>query len=364
MGPRLGYRPALDGLRALAVLGVVAFHGAPQLVPGGYVGVDVFFVLSGFLITTLLLEELDSRATVSLRRFYARRALRLVPALVAMVAVVMVVEAVRPPVGIPVNAARDGLSALAYVSNWMLAWHRSAGGLLGHTWSLAQEEQFYLVWPVVLLGLLRVGGRRFAAVACLSGAGTVWFLRAIAFSHGVSKVRLYHGPDARADALLIGCALALARSLGYTPRVPRAVLVASIATLGAVALWVPRSSGLLYSGGFTVIAFAAAAIIVRIVVVPHPRLVSVLSRDPLVRLGRISYGIYLWHAPIYLVVHPLIGGPAWLGPLWLTPLAVGAAQMSFRFIERPALAAKARFTTTTAAREEAVVEMPPMARTA
>ncbi len=214
--PALGYRPGLDGLRAFAVVAVILYHGDVSWARGGFLGVDVFFVLSGFLITSLLLTEHGATGRVDLGRFWSRRARRLLPALFGVLLGVALYAATW---GHPTELGRirgDGIASLLYVSNWRFVLDGSsyfslfqAPSPLAHTWSLAIEEQWYLLWPLVLLGLLRVLKVRLNLVALTCGAlaaGSAVLMAAL-FHSGADPSRAYYGTDTRAQALLIGAAL-------------------------------------------------------------------------------------------------------------------------------------------------------------
>ena len=202
---RLGYRPSLDGVRAMAVLMVVGVHTHPRLVPAGSIGVDIFFVLSGFLITTLLVEELDGRGRIAVGRFYARRALRLLPALFGLLAVVTAWALLVASPDTRHNALSEVAAAASYTRN-LTWWANVPGTLLGHTWSLALEEQFYLIWPVILVICLRPR-RSSTALTAIFVAGFV-VVSALRMSHVVGPAALLIG---RPDALLLGAAVALLR---------------------------------------------------------------------------------------------------------------------------------------------------------
>ena len=347
---RLRYVPALDGLRALAVAAVFAYHAGLDWARGGFLGVDVFFVLSGYLITALLVREWRQEGRIDLRRFFRRRARRLVPALLAL----LVAVSVAVPVLAPDQAYRlrgDVLSALGYLTNWRLIFeHQSyfqAMGrqpLLQHLWSLAVEGQFYVVWPLVLLVLLRRWDARRLVWPILALAGASTILMAQLYRPGVDPSRLYYGTDTRAAALLIGAALACrpprwrSRPRMGLPR--RAALeVASALALGVLALAVVATSefdAALYKGGFLAAAVVAGVLVA---VATHPRgwLGLVLGSRPLVWLGRRSYGIYLWFWPVMMLTRPhsdipLTGAPL-LGLRIAVTLVLAAA--SYRLVERP-----------------------------
>ncbi|MCS6912871.1 MAG: acyltransferase [Myxococcales bacterium] len=336
---RLGHQPALDGLRGLAAGVVLLGHARLPFLPGGYLGVDLFFVLSGFLITTLLLQEQAQTGRICLLRFYGRRALRLLPALCAVVGVSLLYGGLGPA-AVAREMALDAAGSLLYVENWLRALTAHQGPLLGHTWSLAIEEQFYLTWPLL------VGSRRGIAplvAFALLGALASALLRAALFAGPATVPRLYHGTDTRADALLTGCALGLAWAtpavrahLRAAHRLIAAAAWVATGVLGAVLLGVRADDAWLYRGGLSLLALCAAALLLCALVAP-PRL---LLWPPLRWLGRISYGLYLWHYPTFQVF--------WLHG-WLTPagrlaaatLSVAAAALSYYGLERPFLALKA-----------------------
>ena len=214
--PSLSYIPALDGVRAFAVLGVMAYHGGIPWLPAGFLGVDAFFVLSGFLITSLLISEWQRRHTIALGQFWARRARRLLPALLLLLVFVVLYAAFVAPAGTYPGLRLDALSTLFYVANWHFIligsnYFDQTGlpSLLTHTWSLAVEEQFYLVWPLVVLGVLKFTGRLWALLAVsVVGALASAAEMALLFRHGVGTTRLYYGTDTHGQCLLVGAALA------------------------------------------------------------------------------------------------------------------------------------------------------------
>jgi peptidoglycan/LPS O-acetylase OafA/YrhL len=351
---RLGWRPQLDGVRALAALAVVGFHAWGDAVPGGGIGVDVFFVLSGFLITTLLLEEHARFGDVSLPAFYLRRAVRLLPPLAAMLigAALYATFVVADP-----NTVRGVFAATVYSSDWLMALH-GAGvlGLLYPTWSLAVEEQFYLLWPALLLLLLRLGRERLLFGAAMLGVALAVAERAALVAHGVSTERLLFAPDTRADALLAGCALAAARQLGWLDSVPRRIRTAAaavgalvlLARLGAPAWPFPY---LPYGMATT----TAGSVLLIAGILDGGRIASALSHRALVRLGGLSYAIYLWHPLVLDALHhiPVMS----LGPLRLLltlTAAIALAELSRRVVERPAAALRVRWRRRVAVAAAAV----------
>ena len=350
---RLGYRPALDGLRGLAILAVVGHHvGAlllptswgPDLLPAGFLGVDVFFALSGFLITTLLLERRAEPGRV--RRFYVRRALRLLPAVGVLLGVATAVALATG--ASPTRTANTVLVVATYTTNWAALEGVKVLPQLTHLWSLALEEQFYLLWPAVLWALLALGARRRVLVAVALGlalASATW--RAFLWEHRDLGPRLYFRSDARADVLLLGAALALVplERLGALPRRVRlgaalaglVVLAVSVQTLDVGSAW-------LYLGGFTAVGVASGALVV-LALRADTGPARALAARPLVAVGLVSYALYLWHFPIFVLVRDHLGGVPWPGRV---VVGVGGAALaswaSRRWVELPALALKERLT--------------------
>ena len=337
---RLGYQPALDGVRGLAIACVVAYHafGRPS---GGFLGVDLFFVLSGFLITTLLLEEHAERSTVSLRAFYRRRALRLLPALVAMLAVVLAVEAVLALAG-KGHLRREAIGAgfgLGYVTDIVNAVSRgTVPWSLSHLWSLAMEEQFYLLWPPILLLL---GVRRRAALAVLVGALVLVAVRQVELmASGAAYDRLQFAPDTRGSSIVIGCLFAVVFA---TVRSRRRLASPVVGVLALTVLARLVFGGLLRPlfGGPLLLFGAAAAIVIVRALDPSSFEHRLLTLRPLVGLGRVSYGLYLWHVPVLAAVAASgQAGPA-RGALGIA-LSVAAALVSYRVVEQPFLRRKRR----------------------
>jgi peptidoglycan/LPS O-acetylase OafA/YrhL len=358
---RLGYQPALDGLRAVAVTGVVGVH-AFGLPSSGALGVDLFFVLSGFLITTLLLEERARTGSVSLLGFYRRRALRLLPALVAFLSVYLTVSVLFFTTARETTWAHVGgaLVGIFYVSNFVQASGSDLPDGVVHLWSLSAEEQFYLLWPALLLLSLIVYRRRLwpLAVTLVAGIVVLQVMQLHLLLGSASNVRLAYGPDVRAGSILIGCLLAVVLFGRARPTLD--------ARVGAVAL--ALFVGILFTG-FGRAAFAgpmlafgcACACLIVIALDPRTWVARALSVAPVVGLGRISYSLYLWHMPILV----------WLGVdnkrLELVDaaaivLAVGAAVASYRFVEVPFLRRKQRSAATEQApvrQRPAVVERRP-----
>ena len=346
---RLPYMPGLDGLRALAVAAVLLFHAGLERWAGGFLGVEAFFALSGYLITSLLLAEWARRGRISLRRFWGRRARRLLPALFLMLLVVVPLGAVLLPYE-PGGLFGNPLPPLGYVRIGRLVLGEQPyfdpfvrPPLLQHLWSLAIEEQFYLVWPL-LIGFALPRMRRGALLAALVVAALASAaLMAVLFQPDADPGRVYYGTDTRAAGLLLGAALAVALPPGHAAGGPAAGrlldglgALALAALVGAFAL-LHQDHPLLYRGGFAAVSALTVAVIAA---VAHPgaRLVpGLLGLAPLRWIGRRSYGIYLWHWPIFMVTRPYmdveLDGPPLLALRFGATLVVAA--LSFHFLERP-----------------------------
>ncbi len=306
--PRFGYHPGLDGLRAVAVLSVIAYHDNYSWAKGGFLGVDTFFVLSGFLITTLLVSEFRRGSTIALAQFWARRARRLLPALLlVLVFVALYTHFAVVPWGR--NGVRDDMFAsLFYVANWRFIADQqgyfqlfSAASPLRHMWSLAIEEQYYLVWPLIVLACLRIGrgSTRILAAVCVLGAAASVFAMQLRYQPG-DPSGAYYATDARAHSLLVGALLALAL-LAWKPgeRARRLLAGASVPAIvvTAVAFHVASGTGARYYQGGSAAFAVVVAILIAGLLQPGP-VSAVLSTRPLAWVGRISYGLYLWHWPI------------------------------------------------------------------
>jgi peptidoglycan/LPS O-acetylase OafA/YrhL len=349
---------ALDGVRALAVLAVLANHAGLPFLPGGFIGVDVFFVLSGFLITSLLYGELTARGRIDLGAFWTRRARRLLPAALVMIAAVIAARPLFPPDAVA-GLRGDAITAALWSSNWRFALqgtnYFSHGGTpspLQHTWSLAVEEQFYVVWPLLLLACRAVKRGRLLALSLVGAAASVLLTYVLA---GVaSPGRVYFGTDTRAQELLTGAALAALlaptwRWRGTKPRARRSPQPAArrplplllsgcgLAVLAGIATRADGAPGEFRHGLLLLVALATAALLAGLVLDSGQPVARLLSVRLLVGIGRISYGLYLWHWPVFLI---LDGGRTGLHGYWLAALRVAVAGVlaaaSFLLIERPA----------------------------
>jgi peptidoglycan/LPS O-acetylase OafA/YrhL len=362
------YVPALDGVRAMAVAAVIAYHFGAHWASGGYLGVDLFFVLSGFLITTLLLEEWHSSATIKLGAFWARRARRLLPALLVMLAAVALYVALDGRFGPPASSLvdlsglrGDGLATLFYVANWHSIFaHQSyfaqfsAPSPLEHTWSLAIEEQFYLVWPLVILALVSVTRRhwrRAGIVFSVTGALASALAMALLYRPGTDPTMVYFGTGTRAFDMLAGATVAMlcvARPMPG-PAARRVLHVAGLLSavlLGCCWMWAGSGDGLppgwMFRGGFLACAVLAAVIVADVRQVQSGGLGRALSLPPIRWVGMISYGLYLWHWPVEVFMSAPRTGLSG-APLDAARLAVtfAAATASFYVVERPVRAWRA-----------------------
>lgn len=344
---RSEYQPALDGIRAFAIAGVLLSHLALPAwtrTEQGFVGVYAFFALSGYLITSLLLAERERFGDVSLRLFWGRRAARLLPALAVLVAASVGYSIIKGGGGD--NPTVDAAPAvLFYVGNWVSALGGGDGALgsLSHTWSLSVEEQFYIVWPLLLLAMFRFGGRRLAigtTIALIVVSVTLRF--AYYDFENQPAYRAIRGTDSMADMLLYGCLLALllmpgTRSAAWlTERVAPLAGVLAVPVLLAVVL-VQVDRPILHLAFGPLAAIATAALILTLTTNPSGRLGSVLGAAPLAWLGRISYSLYLWHISAFLVLHNLVARSPLIGYAASLVLALGAAAGSYYVVEQPIL---------------------------
>ena len=346
---KLRQLPGLDGLRAFAVLAVIAYHLNPRLLPGGYLGVDVFFVISGYLITAFLLAEIGQTGGLRLRRFWTRRARRLFPALAVVLVVVTLLARLFATDALGRMQA-DALSAVFFVFNWRLvAQHDSYLGSLGrpplllHLWSLSVEEQFYLLWPVTLLFLRRRARQGVIAGVALAGAAVSAFLMAVLYRSG-NPSAVYFGTETHAEGLMIGAGLAVAlppwrMCESVTPRARRILDGAGLSALAVVIAGTALlrfNMAFTYRGGMLIVDIATA-VLVGAIAHPATRLGPAFARRPLRWLGLRSYSLYLWHWPVFLLIRSPAGGgfDAFLvGVLRLLLIGV-AADLSFRFVEQP-----------------------------
>ena len=356
--------PGLDGVRALAVFSVIAFHEQFAAFHGGFLGVDVFFVLSGYLITDLLAAHWARHGRLDLRGFWIRRARRLLPALAVMLVTVTAAVAVIEPGQL--GALRPALlAAVSYSSNWWQAVaHQSYFAGFGpppplrHLWSLAIEEQFYLIWPLVVIVTLRTcQRRRHRAAVALAGAALSAVAMAAIYVPGADPSRVYYGTDTHTSALFIGAALAFAWPLrqlrAAPPQQARRADAAGLTGIAVLAWAMSRYWGgdaALYPAGLVIAALGAGGLVVA---AASPGIITgLLSWAPLRWAGLRSYGIYLWHWPV-IAITAAITGPRPETP-WLTAAeattAITLAAASWTWIEEPILRNGLRATCWTVCR--------------
>ena len=354
---RLPFMPGIDGLRAIAVMAVLFYHAEFTWARGGFLGVEVFFVISGYLITSLLLVEWLRTGTIDLKTFWLRRARRLLPAVFLLLALVSLASIFlfRDTVS---RMLADVVAASGYVTNWWLivedvSYFESFGRppLLQHLWSLSVEEQFYVLWPLIFsFGMAMFAFKRrertIRSFLALTVVGiilsTAWMAHLYVPFDDPSRV--YYGTDTRAAGILVGVALALvwipwrlpARISTVAGRVLTAGGLVALVALGWILVALDEFSPFLYQGGFLVTSLITAAVIA---VTVHPAIGfgRVLERQPLKWIGTRSYGIYLWHWPIFMVTRPGfdISGNPYLLFVLRTALTFGIAELSYRLVEAP-----------------------------
>lgn len=354
-GTKSRYIPALDGLRAFAVLAVIAYHLGMQWAPGGLLGVTVFFVLSGYLITSLLLIEWDNTETINLPQFWLRRVRRLMPAIVLIIVCTAALCALFDH-SLLTKLRDDMWAALLWVTNWWYIFQDAsyfdalgAPSPLTHFWSLAIEEQFYLVWPVVLLvahktGVKRTTMRNATLIVALLSALEM----ALLYNPLDDPSRVYYGTDTRAFSLLIGAWLAFVwpshmlgaqKSVHLTKQVRNVLdgvgIVVLVALLGLI-VFVDGFSPFLYRGGI-LLASVLTAVVIAVMVHPASLLGRFAGTKPLVWIGLRSYGIYLWHYPLFLLMNPrnFTGETPWWMYLVQVAVVFACAAFSYRFVENP-----------------------------
>jgi peptidoglycan/LPS O-acetylase OafA/YrhL len=348
--PVLSYTPALDGLRAISVLAVLLYHAELAFIPGGFLGVEVFFVISGFLITALLLQEREETGGINLLKFWFRRARRLLPALYFLLAGTIIYALLFLPSEVA-SLRGDSLAAFTYVTNWYLIFENKSyfefvgrPSLLQHLWSLAVEEQFYLFWPPLLVLLLKFLGRGKTLLLVMGGALFSTVLMVIMYQPSFDPSRVYYGTDTRATGLLVGAALAFIWSPWKNRNISR-VTGFGLDLVGFAAIFIlildfisfTEYSPWLYRGGFLIVGLATALAIAT-AVHPGTNLIRLIIGNPVLRwVGLRSYSIYLWHWPVFTVTRPNLDIKLDGIPLLTLRFAITLvlAEISYRFIETP-----------------------------
>lgn len=346
----------LDGLRALAIAAVVAYHLDPTWLPGGFLGVDVFFVVSGFLITTLLVGERARTGRIAFGRFWVRRARRLLPALVVCVAVcVLIARLVHPD--LLVHLGRQVIGTLTFSTNWVEIsagssyFEQTAPQLFLNMWSLAVEEQFYLVWPLVVALVLVLGLRpRSRALVAVAVGVLSSVLMAWGFVAGQDPTRVYYGTDTHVMGLMVGAALGFVWTSpghgvlgGVTwAQRRRPVLVACLAVLGGLLWLLTEETPATFRGGIALASLATAGLVATLLPVGDTpcRWRRLMSGPAVTWIGRRSYGIYLWHWPVLLIIGldlPTAPGTTehLLTRVWAVLVTLALADLSYRFVEAP-----------------------------
>lgn len=357
---KMGYEPSLDGLRALSVIGVLFYHGGFSWMHGGFLGVEVFFVVSGYLITSLLIGEQEQTGRIDFRNFWIRRARRLLPALFAMIVAVLIWAALFGSERDVSDLRRDVPWAFFYAGNW----GQILGGvpyfgsdpLLKHVWSLAVEEQWYLLWPLTFVGIMKL--RRSAPTVGLLLVGAAFFVMAFTFSLESGSPSLIGGPIGlfegldrtnfmylstftRSSGLLLGAGVAFIwrpwRSAGAVDapvgRLLDPIGAAVVAALGCTFAVTALTAGYVYQW---VLPLTSILSVIAVMIAVHPAAVgyrSALSWQPLVQVGKRSYGLYLWSWPIFVIVGALDGSVFKFVGAMLVSILV--AEASYQFVETP-----------------------------
>ena len=350
------FNPGIDGLRAIAVLAVIAYHSGITRFSGGFLGVEIFFVISGYLITALLLGEYEANQRIDIKRFWNRRARRLFPALIAYIGGATALAYLTARDVIPTKG--EILSALGYIYNWFSIFQDVSytdgferKNFFHHLWSLAVEEQFYLFWPLLLWGLLSLAGKRLTFALVITGIIGSSFLRWSLYEPFSDPLRVYYGTDTRASALLIGAAVAFMWRPWQSDKpaiaTPNALsktfvfVVGSASVAGLIwanmhyALFYPNIDSL-FRGGMLITSVLTALVIV-VSVTPQSVLSQILGIRPMQWIGKRSYGLYLWHWPVFQLTRPRVDVDIDGWQLFLIRIVVTLiiVEISYQFIERP-----------------------------
>ncbi len=346
---RITYLPCIDGVRAFSILAVIMFHGGIPFLSGGFIGVDIFFVISGFLITSLLIKEKEKTGRINIMNFFLRRIFRLVPALIVLLLVFNIFSVFALEKDIAVENFLDSFIVLFYSADWTRAMGLQRPDWLGHAWSLSVEEQFYIIWPFIFIALLKVSKNYLSiALIVLTMALASFACRVVFTLHGFHPDRLYNGLDSRADALLIGCLCSLLLSSEWYPWVLtklksiHVLFYISLITLVTSAIVSRWTSPRMFYLGYFIIAMCAAIIIIKLTIsVNNSVIEKALTQPVIVWIGKISYGLYLWHYPIFKIMR-------FYEYSRVTTFIFGTAftfifsVLSYYFIERPFLLLKGK----------------------
>jgi peptidoglycan/LPS O-acetylase OafA/YrhL len=335
----LGYSRGLDGLRGLMTIGTMTSHIYHPAIPGSVLFMDIFYVLSGYFITGLLIRDTRQHGTVRFGSFYRRRFSRLLPPLFTMIALFLIFGYfLAPPFA---DLVREALGTLFYFTNWWRAFRWPGTFYLGHTWSLAVEEQFYLLWPITFLLFFRlwgVGWRMLAGI--FSIAAVVWIWRCWLTWNGAPFQRLYNGFDTRADALMMGCALAVVLALvslenrpGFDRLLKLLTWPVTVIFLMFTFFFIDNTDRYYYYVGIPLLGAGLGVALIVILIRPLDTVLHrVLGRRELVFLGRIFYAMYLFHFPMFMMMQKY-GFPIWQRVVFGYPITVLLALLSYAFIE-------------------------------
>jgi len=349
---KLSYVPELDGMRGFAILAVMCFHANVPFLMGGFIGVDVFFVLSGFLITSLIINEYDATSKLNLKNFYMRRLLRLGPALLLLLLIFSLFSIIFLSKDEAQSNLIDTIISLFYMSNWARALSIHPPDYLGHTWSLSIEEQFYILWPLTLLVLLRIFNNRWTvAFVVFLFAMTAWLLRIYLIYSGSSFERLYNGLDTRADSLMIGCVFGIILSSDLLNNRIKNILSKWLSILSPFSIFclIFISVGMrwknpqMYYWVFFAIEIFTAVLLLHLFINNNSLIHKLLSMRWIVWVGSISYGLYLWHYPIYRILYSL----SYRGIELITYGAIVTfmiSAFSFYMLEKPFLKIKKNYS--------------------
>lgn len=349
--PKKRYMPGIDGLRAISVLAVIAYHMDLKWAQGGLLGVGVFFVLSGYLITDQLLYEWKMNSYISIWNFWMRRFRRLLPAMLSMLLLVGIWLLASDPARL-LSLIGDFISSIFYVNNWYLIFHEVSyfesfgpASPIGHLWSLSIEEQFYVIWPIILLVCLRFAPRRGKLLLCMLVLAMISAVAmALMYVPGTDPSRVYYGTDTRAFAILFGAALAVVRpswKIGGTISPLRRTSLDIIGTLGLfiLILLIYRTNEFddsLYQFGFLFLSLLSN-VIVAVLVHPASRLGKILGCRPLTWLGQHSYSLYIWHYPVIILMQPEASteGLQFRQIILRFVIIMLLSTLSYKFIEEP-----------------------------